>query len=783
MHARWRSLKETDARPLSDAWLEVSRTLNGRKYIRRSEAARLKSDAEKLRLPSFPFRSFFFSDADQAWRRLDSLLNDWDARIVIANKKFVAAELERHSAWFDRVCGYPLTQKQREAAVTDEDRLCVVAGAGTGKTSTVVGKCLYLLTHQGVPPENLLVLAFNSSAAEEIGTRLVKAGHPKASARTFHALGLSALASRNGAKPSLHPLSAPENPNALAHWFQDEIDRLIDDPRHSADVLHYLASHMIPFKPRTSFATDAEFIRHIASLKLRTLKGERVKSMGELVIANFLLVNGISYTYEAKYHIPTATIERRQYKPDFKLDDHGIYIEYFGVDRAGRTMDHVDRTDYAEGMRWKRDLHKKNGGTLIELFAYDLFENKLTERLASQLQAVNIPFRHAARETLGNYLEKEKPVTRLAALCANYLKLYKANHADRPLEEFARPGDYRQFAFQRVFKPLYEKYQHELASSGDIDFNDMTVNAAEAIKAGFGPMNVTHLIVDEFQDLSVGRKKILDAILAANPQARLFCVGDDWQSIYRFTGSDIGMMTRFAERFSNGVTISLDKVFRYSQELISVSSRFIEKNPHQLKKSLISEKSLGSSPVELFPDTTNALQDVLDGISSRSPGASVLLLGRYNFDELPYKARNLKVQFLTVHRAKGLEADFVVILNGRAGEHGFPSEIVTDPILNPLFPPADDTADAEERRLFYVALTRARKQVYYLVDQTTPSSFAEELAESSLVRRLHSAGRICPKCGALLVERKNRESQKNFWGCANYPSCDHTEPFAPPALS
>jgi len=384
----------------------------------------------------------------------------------------------------------------------------------------------------------------------------------------------------------------------------------------------------------------------------------------------------------------------------------------------------------------------------------------------------------ASPDALQKLPQTNGAITRLANLSATFTRLYKSNHSETPLAELGSSWDSRRDAFFRLYQPIFEKYQTELADSKEIDFDDMVGQAAKAIRAGHGPKQLTNIIVDEFQDLSLGRKSMLDALLETNPEAGLFCVGDDWQSIYRFTGSDIGMMTEFHERFGPGLTLSLDSTFRYPAELLDVSSTFIQQNPNQLKKTLRASNALGQKPVVLVSSEGMALQETLDRIASEDARASVFLLGRYNDDLRPHESRGLKIEFSTVHRAKGREADYVIILNGSAGLKGFPSEIASDPILNMLYPAADSDDYAEERRLFYVALTRARKRVYYLVNTGNPSRFAKELSESPAVASEVAWNmQACRRCGTgHLIQRAGPYGP--FLGCSNYPICENNRKMA-----
>jgi DNA helicase-4 len=244
------------------------------------------------------------------------------------------------------------------------------------------------------------------------------------------------------------------------------------------------------------------------------------------------------------------------------------------------------------------------------------------------------------------------------------------------------------------------------------------------------------IIVDEFQDISIARAKLLKALLRQDPLNRLFAVGDDWQSIYRFAGSDISIMRSFSEWFGHSEQVSLDRTFRFGQPLSDRAAHFVCQNSFQLPKTVIStvvREGAAITIVAKSKEASDPLRIALESIVQRKSQqrVSVQLLGRYNFnkprDVAPLRGEfpNLSIEFKTVHGSKGLEADFVVVLDVVGGRYGFPSEISDDPVLSLVLAEAEVYPNAEERRLFYVALTRARVGVYLLTDNPQ-SSFLEE---------------------------------------------------------
>jgi DNA helicase-4 len=276
-------------------------------------------------------------------------------------------------------------------------------------------------------------------------------------------------------------------------------------------------------------------------------------------------------------------------------------------------------------------------------------------------------------------------------------------------------------------------------------------------------------------------------------------VGDDWQSIYRFAGADIAHMTYFHAHFGYTTSVALDESFRFGRRLLQASAQFVQKNPAQLRKTLKSPRDEGRPAVVIVPmskapsgadgDATRAmvsdLRGILAGIGQQMPeGGTVYLLGRYTFSlrgadlaTLREGFPKLTIAFLTVHKSKGLQADFVIVLNANSGRFGFPSEIDDDPLLSMVLAEPDALEHAEERRLFYVALTRAKRRVFILTRETQRSAFVEELLGKEyaglVVGPAEWASRPpCPDCGGTLVQRAHGKTGDPFWGCVNYPYCE-----------
>lgn len=784
--------------PLATALTEWHRLDTANAYLNHHRWSQWRDDYSafrtSLRSPDASLLTGTARDALTAFVRLH------DAPDVAAeshNTAFVAREMRECAGLFDHIESAPLTRAQRLAAITNEDNTLVVAGAGTGKTSVVVARVGYLVRRLAVPPDQILVLAFNSAAAEELRQRIRSRVGADVVVQTFHSLGLSILGNHLGHKPSLSRLA--EDDVAMA-FVTETVRRLLSDPQWTALVTRYFVEYQSPCRGPEEFATPHAHIAYLKGAGIVSLRGEQVRSHEECTIANWLFVNGIEYVYERPYEHDVADSKHRQYLPDFFLVESGVYLEHFGVDRNGDTAPYIDREKYQQGMAWKRRTHAKYRTRLVETYSYDRMEGALLERLAVRLTAVGVhPQPRPLDELLPVYEERGAP-SRLAQIVTTFLRHFKERQLDLGLLKAASP-DPRTRCFLEICEHVYQLYQQRLTDEHAIDFQDMIRLAGDLVERGHARMSYSHFMVDEFQDLSHGRARLLSSLLAQTPDRRLSCVGDDWQSIYRFAGSDISFMTKFAEHFGYTSTVMLDETFRFGQALVEVSSRFICQNPAQLRKAIRSARpSLGSPvvicansrPLERDPQAyrdavATDIRTVLEAIDQQCSDAKsvrVCLLGRYNHNlptsdpqSLARGLPRLAIEFRTVHRAKGLEADFIVVLDLNSGKYGFPSEIVDDPLFSLILATPDEYANAEERRLFYVALTRARRRVYVLTRESQRSVFVEELlgpSYSSLVEADGSLGsRVpCTVCGGVLVQRVNAKSGEAFWGCADYPYCN-----------
>ncbi|MEQ8207454.1 MAG: UvrD-helicase domain-containing protein [Woeseia sp.] len=702
-------------------------------------------------------------------------------------------ELKRFHEYFDSVESNPLTRAQRLAVLLDEPRNLVVAGAGTGKTSVLVAKVGYLLKSGLCQPDEILMLAFNAKAAAELTDRVAGKFGADITARTFHGLGNEILGQVNGEKPPLTPLASDRI--GFNRWVSKLVNDLLDNRRTRKQLLSFFVEHLQPSRPLESFSTEREYRAYMEALGLRTLQGERVKSLGELEIANFLYAKGVDYAYEHQYEgeVPVSP-DRRVYLPDFFLPGQGIYIEHFGLSRAGTPPPFVDKDRYLRDMEWKRDLHRTNATPLVETFSYQRSNDTLLRDLDRELREASVPYEPRSPEQIRAAAEDAEYHTMFGSLVSTFLTHYRSNNwTIKTLRKLARRSNdkARNLAFLKVFEHIVAAYDQHLKDAGEIDFSDMINRAEAAASAREWLSPWKYILVDEFQDLSVGRYGLIETLLKQRTDAKLFAVGDDWQAIYRFAGSDISLMTGFRKHLGKCTVTKLDQTFRFNSSIESVSSQFVLKNPKQIRKRLKAARPSDRPCVTLHWNLGAGLEELIAVVSRMATGrdhedGSLLILARYKHD-LPGGALLKEVESawspgtvhgaMTIHAAKGMQADYVLITDLFSGKYGFPSEMADDPILDLVLSEPESHPNAEERRLLYVALTRARHEAHIVTSEAEPSSFAEELRRENYAVAISApfSDLRCPKCIIGLIRRRSTGRH----GCNKINECGFTAPACP----
>ncbi|WP_316838958.1 UvrD-helicase domain-containing protein [Pedobacter gandavensis] len=675
------------------------------------------------------------------------------------NEIFIQAESKKYKDYFSNLDQYPLSNDQMRAVICDEDNNLVIAGAGTGKTTTISAKIAYILEKGLARPEELLVISFTKAAVIEMYGRTCVFLKNKEQAehitfKTFNSFG-------NMVNRYCNPLPTKigfDGKDYLAKEFlQKQFDKLfLIDPDFQNRAINFIAFFARPKRNEAEFKTRDEYLKHEKSFRNISLNNIHLKSKEEVMIANFLYVHQVEFKYESFFPLEREdhNPDFQSYAPDFYLPQYNIYHEHFGIDENGEVPEwfqfrppfHSAKEQYHHGIHWKDTIHQKYGTKLIKTYSFQSRNNSLLRSLKEQLISLGVELnKRPAGEILKNIKESED-FEGFMGLIYTFMNLMKSNNSSVN-KLTAEKTDQRLKVFLEVLGPLHQAYEQELSSTASIDYNDMVNNAANFIQNGDYQKKYKYILVDEFQDMSVGRYGLIKALKNANPAAKLYAVGDDWQSIFRFTGSDISMITSFAEHFGVTAYNSVLQTYRFNDQILEVSSGFIQSNPNQLQKQLTSPYKATLPPFQLLPVPSarsheelklrkwDILVESLTMISRTHAKAEVFLIGRYHHNKPPgilqlqKNFTEVKISYYTAHACKGLTCDVAIILDLDAGVFGFPSEVADDPILNHLLQEGDDFENAEERRLFYVAITRARHQVYFMYNPKNQSKFLEELIE------------------------------------------------------
>lgn len=318
------------------------------------------------------------------------------------------------------------------------------------------------------------------------------------------------------------------------------------------------------------------------------------------------------------------------------------------------------------------------------------------------------------------------------------MNIYKSGTKTIDNLEKETRGNKKEYAFIHIFKEIYDRYQKELDNKNAIDISDMLIRATELTKDKYNYKRYKYILIDEFQDTSLVRYSLIHNIIK-HTNAKLIAVGDDFQSIYRFSGCNVDLFINFKKYFGSFKISYIENTYRNSQELIDIAGAFVMKNPHQIKKNLYSSKHI-DNPIGIYY-YDNLSTELLKIINTLSTVKSKLILGRNNKDinllendliqigkeHIYVKAIKEKIPYLTVHKSKGLEYDFIFLINMTDSVDGFPSKIEENNILKMVLPKEEKYPYAEERRLFYVALTRAKEKVFIFTPKKNPSIFVKEL--------------------------------------------------------
>lgn len=683
------------------------------------------------------------------------------------NDKYINYQLSSNSLFFDTCLSYPLDYQQRRSIVSEEDNCLVLSSAGSGKTSSIVGKVKYLTQKLGILPQRILLISYTNKAAAELSERLSSTG---LEGYTFHKLALNIIGKATGTKPSIC-----DNTDAL---FIEAHRILSEQAEYKRSVLDYFANYQIE-------ESDAELAIREERAQLSECKRAQIKAMFSDMDGRSIFVRseqesklcfalstlGVRFRYEEPYEHKVSDATHSQYKPDFSIyyTKNGklnrVYLEHFGINEKGLVPSWFAKDKgisyeeankkYNDGIAWKRAAHEKYGTTLITTSSADFSDGDIRSKLKLLLEQAGVPIIERSDDELYSLVvpegsNREKAFIRLSATFVSLLKT-SCKSPSVVVRQVADSGDRRsRYIIENIFLPVYEQYTRLLKSRDQIDFTDAIIWATDICNQDH-LLEYDYIIVDEFQDISIDRYNFLKALRGVERPARLYCVGDDWQSIYRFSGSDMALFNQFPEYFGLTEINRIETTYRFGEPTVSLSAQFIQRNGIQFKKNIHPYSDKIRTDLEFYAYRKEGYGTLVRNLVDRIPSdKSIFLLGRYSFDDILlshtfksqkegnqffYFINDRKIEFITAHKSKGLEADYVIILQCNKDVYGFPSLINDDPALNYVLTCGDQFPFGEERRLFYVAITRAKIKTMILYDNNFPSVFVDEFLHPEVITR------------------------------------------------
>lgn len=827
---------------------------NSQKYIARSETKTFIENGKenfiffKRLINSKDLETYCkkYSFAIENIKMYVDLYENFYTELKIRNDKYIDRTIIAEKQYLDNILkdcdvNLQLDEEQRKVILTDEDYNIVIAGAGAGKTTTVCAKVKYLVEKQNIEPKDILIISFTNKAVNELKDRINKQLKIECPIATFHSAGRAIIL-----KDTTSSLTQIERENFyIINKYLSELvledksllSQLIllfgyylDIPEEQMEKLD--PEEFFNYKEKKDYSTLKSNLQEINRVIInartkeqKTIKNEFLRSIQEVQIANFLYLHNIEYEYEKayKYKIPNS---RKIYTPDFCITqgDKMCYIEHFGVTE---NLEHNRYTkeeleNYIINMKFKIGHHQTFGTELITTYSKYNDGRSLLEHLEEELIKKGFVLQRKSDDEVYQKIkmhDQEKYIIRFSMLASRFIHLFKTRdyHEDDFLMLKNKTKNPRNILFLNILEKVYLFYQKTLKEKNAVDFEDMINESSRLlkdVKNVQNQINFKYVIVDEYQDISRQRFNLVKAINNVC-NAKIFVVGDDWQSIYAFSGSEVELFTKFKEEMGYAEVLQITKTYRNSQELINIAGNFIQKNKSQIRKQLKSNKTI-KKPVVVFTycdiynknekpgikgveyEKAKVLQDIIGKIIQvDGENNKILLIGRYGFDgknlektglfyceENSNRVKSIKypkanLTFLTAHSSKGLTYDNVIIINAINSKFGFPSQIEDDPVLKFVMYEDTNYEYSEERRLFYVALTRTKNRVFILTPQTKPSKFVLELLQDyesiSLNGEINTEYKDdkkkskCPKCGYPLQLKNNTSYGLKLYMCTNEP--------------
>jgi DNA helicase IV len=743
---------------------------------------------KKDELAKIPWYFYFNNNIKKTINGNLSKLDKYSNILRGYNENFILTKQKEYEPLFGK-SPYPLDENQKRAVIKDDKHNLVVAGAGSGKTETLITRIAYLINRKSdkIKKDRILALAFQDKAAKEIRQRLKERYDLDVEVKTFHAIGRKILdesAKRSGKKVSKLKFSG-KNADKLQSKYIEELFKKTERKLHNK-IINYLkvfGDDEIE-KGEGDFEKKAEYLEYMRSLRYTALDGTKVKSLAERIILNFFITHNLSGgKVDIKYESPATWMDyedangnKRTPEPDFYFPEYGIYLEHWAIDESGKVPEWFEG-DYLESMKIKKEKFKnQNVYSLVESSYGDYskpnFEEVISRRMLKALKEKypdeEFKFEEVQYEFLVNKVWKDgkDALKVLSQNISNFIrvaKTYNLTPKDVRKNIVSKKWSRKQQKFAELAVELYEIYQQELKKSNEIDFADMINLAIENLKSDsklyFDKFD--HILIDEYQDISYQRFELINVLMKKNPNCKLFCVGDDWQSIMGFSGSNLDFFVHFEDYFNHPERTDLTINYRSIKSVVDTGAEIIRHNKEQLGKEANAhnqeEKKItvysslyknGSGPetkkyndqvaehcikkIKKLHDEGYAWRDMMILRRICPPGnwMSIALQNEAEKQDVPLSEdvhNPTTISNLTVHQSKGLQARIVFILGVDKGPYGFPNELQNLDTLKPATRGEKNDKEEEERRLFYVAVTRAKEDVIIYHQKCAKSKFLDEI--------------------------------------------------------
>lgn len=693
------------------------------------------------------------------------------------NRRFVEKrKMEYKHLWSNG--SISLDNEQQTAILTDDNYNLVVAAAGSGKTEVLITRIAYLTQREPdkIEPNKILAIAYQRKAKEQIEQRLWQRHRiENVNVRTFHKLGKEILERSGKIIERTDIIDENKKYGFVKSYFEDKVQT---NPEFYKLFIRYIKC-LHDKEEDASESDKTAVVNHAKQRKYISINGTKVNSNAEKEIMDFLLTSKVNGEHIKVEYEP----DLEGFRPDFYLPQFDVFIEHWGIDRDGNVPEWFSQSseEYNKYVKKKKKWFAEHHRLLVQTYSYEfnrkepeLFWELLKEKLQKTVknQLVFTPLTY--EEILELVWESQKtPIDDIVNFITS-AKTYGLYPDDvyRKLEE--SKWSTKQVAFGRLALEVFRAYELQLKEMGKTDFEDMINEAVSTLENNQNLCKnmYEHILVDEYQDISTQRLNLLKKLLERNSNCKLFCVGDDWQSIMGFSGSNLNYFVNFGTYFPHPAVSHISTNYRSIKSIVDTGADLIKNNGNkQVKKVALSKRRetrplliLGSPHQEGFDKQyfRQIASDCIHRINvyiekGYSPDDILVLtrfmrtkiFGRCKFFKVVDTFSNLAkdsglkisidnakepnaVRLLTVHKCKGLEARVVFVLNVVSGEFGFPSEIEDSSILEVARGDngIQDSVE-EERRLFYVAITRAKEDLYIYTRLNSKSQFLEEIASHS----------------------------------------------------